>query len=389
MKKIRLAFFADMLLENHDGCARTIHQIIKRIPRDRVEVLFICGVKPREEKTFDYLEVPAMTIPFNTKYKFALPLLAEKQMTAALEDFQPDIIHVSSPSPLGVFAADYATNHHLPLVTMYHTHFLSYVKYYLDKVPAIVPLFEKTVVSYTKKLYDRATINYVPVQSVVDDLDRYDYRTDNCSLWPRGMNHEVFNTSKADIPWLQSITGNNKPTVFFASRLVWEKNLKTLIKIYKRVRKKQLGYNFVIAGSGPAEAKLKSKMPDAIFTGNLSHEMLAKYYASSDLFIFPSDTEAYGNVVIEAMACGTPVIAADGGGPSSIIEDGVNGILCPPMSHKEYVRKMKLVLKKKKFRNRLITNGLAYTKPLDWDKLVSSYFHDLETLVHQNQLKYA
>ncbi|MBK7223014.1 MAG: glycosyltransferase [Saprospiraceae bacterium] len=133
MRKIRVAFFADMLIENFDGAARTIYQIIQRIDRSRYEFFFITGSAPGPDFPYKYYLVPSIEIPKNEDYKMAIPALAFFEMNNAMLIFKPDVIHISSPSFLGRYALDYGRNHQIPVITIYHTHFISYIDYYFKR----------------------------------------------------------------------------------------------------------------------------------------------------------------------------------------------------------------------------------------------------------------
>jgi len=177
-----------------------------------------------------------------------------------------------------------------------------------------------------------------------------------------------------------SLTKNNKPNLLFASRLVWKKNLKTLTKIYNQIQYSGQEYNLIIAGDGMAMEDLKKQMPNAFFLGKLSHDELAKFYASSDVFVFTSISESYGNVVAEAMASGLPCVIANGGGSASFIDHGNNGFLCSPEDENDYLNHIKRVLGNENLRNQFINNGLELTRDLKWQYLTETYFSDLETL---------
>ncbi len=387
MKKIKVAFFSDMLIANYDGFSRTIYNIINRIPSEQFEFLFICGKGPKGEFDHEFIEIPTMPIPSNSRYKMALPYFVKGRIENTLDKFKPDIVHFSNPSPLGKLAVDYAKENNIPLVSIYHTHYISYVKYYFRNFPQLIPFAERRVLKLTKYQYDLCDILYVPVKDIINQFKHYGYRTDNCVIWDRGMDCSLFHPGKRDKRLLRNITYNNLPNVLFASRIVWEKNLETLIKIYQA--KKEIPFNMIIAGDGNALSDLKNLMPSAHFLGNLSHEKLSQVYASSDIFLFPSDTETYGNVLIEAMASGLPIVSANSGGPVNILDDGKRGFLVNSHNPEEYLDKIELLLSDDEVYYRMREEGLAFAKSRDWDKLIHRYFNDLLYLIDQKNKRYA
>lgn len=373
-RKIRVAFFADILLEDLDGASRTMYQIINRIPSEQYDFMFFCGIPPRQRLSYKVVSIPTVTIPFNSTYKAALPILASSKIKKNLDKFQPDIIHIASPSPLGNFAIQEAKSRNLPVISIYHTHFLSYVEYYLRYLPVLIDMAKDQVIKKNKVFYESCDKVLIPTNTVKDELGSYGFSTDNMVIWGRGIDHSLFNPNKRNVSKINKITGSDKLKITFASRLVWEKNLKTLIKIYKRIEKQQLPYQMVIVGDGVAKEEMESLMPNAFFFGNVDHSQLSTIYASSHVFCFTSISESYGNVLIEAMSSGLPVVAAAGGGTLSLVVHGENGFLVSPDKPKEYLEAIRLLQEDGPFRPKFISGGLQFTKNLSWDNLVDQYF---------------
>ena len=142
----------------------------------------------------------------------------------------------------------------------------------------------------------------------------------------------------------------------------------------------QLEVNFIIAGSGVAEQEARKRMKNALFLGYIDHDNLAKVYASCDIFVFPSVTETFGNVVAEAMACGCVPVIARGGGSKELIINGKTGFLCEPYNASEYVDNIKTLLSNTALKEKMRSHGIEYASTLHWDYLVKEYFTDLKTL---------
>lgn len=380
MSKIKVAFFAEILIEDFDGASRTIFQIIKSIPSDRFEFLFVCGVAPNADFIHEVYEVPTISLPFNKGYKMAIPFFHKDKLFQKLEAFNPDVIHISTPSPLGNVAMEYSQNNDIPVISIYHTHFLSYIDYYLENFKILVPSVKSIMISMLKKFYSQCSLIYMPTQIMIFELSKLGFSDVHMKLWPRGLDTSRFDPTKKDRNLMFSITKNNKPNLLFASRLVWEKNLKTLIKIYNKIEQTGKEYNLIVAGDGMAMEDLKKQMPNAFFLGKLSHDELAKVYASSDVFVFTSISESYGNVVAEAMASGLPCVIANGGGSASFIDQGSNGFLCSPEDENEYLDHINRILSNENLKNQFVKNGLSLTRDLKWQYLTEIYFEDLETL---------
>lgn len=381
MQKYKVAFFAEILIEDFDGASRTMFQLIKRIPKEQFEFIFFCAMPPKEDIGFEVVQIPSLSIPFNTTYKFGFPYFSKSKITNRLDDFQPDIIHFASPTPLAALAKKYAIKNNIPVTAIYHTHFIAYIKYYFRHLPFLIPYFYKMAARITRQFYNAPNQVYVPTQGIIDDL-QFICQIDNpnLKLWQRGIDPELFHPEKNDPAVLKDIVKNDHPNILFASRLVWEKNLQTLIDLYKYYQSKNVAVNFIIAGDGVARKAAEQQMPNAHFLGMVDHETLSVLYASSDVYFFPSDTETFGNVVIEAMAAGLPCVVANGGGPKSFIKNGVNGFLCPTNDVTAYFEKIQQLLNDQSLRECFIEEGLKTTAAMNWDRLASIYFQDLKKL---------
>ena len=379
-KRIRVAFFAEILVEDFDGASRTMFQIIKRINPDNFEFLFFCGTGPDNLYGFDCIRIPSVGVPLNNTYKMALPALAAGRIRTALEEFAPDVIHIATPSILGNFALKFAYSYQIPVISIYHTHFISYIDYYLRYAPFFIGMVKPLVSESQKNFYNQCDVVYVPAESISADLRSMKIEPWRLKIWKRGLDTSVFSPDRRNPRLMRQITGNSKPTILFASRLVWEKNLETLIAVYAEIKKCNIDVNFLIVGDGVARKACEKRMPEAIFAGKMEHAQLAVLYASADIFLFPSISETYGNVVLEAMASGLPCIVANGGGSADFIEQGINGFKCRPNDAEDYIARILTLLSDKFLRTQFAEKGLAQSKSCNWEHLTEIYFNDLERL---------
>ncbi|MDH5828136.1 glycosyltransferase family 4 protein [Sphingobacterium faecium] len=377
---IKVAFFAEIMIPDFDGAARTIFQLVDRIDKGRFEFLFIYGTGPEKIQDFESLKIPSLSIPIQQNYSMAIPALADQRLKKKLHDFNPDIIHIATPSLLGFYAQKYALKNQIPVISIYHTHFVSYIDYYLKHFSFLVGPTKKKIIQTQNKFYNNCDKVYVPTTSIVSELIKMGVNPSLMQIWKRGIDNTLFSPKKKDPSWLKEITGNNHPTLLFASRLVWEKNLKTLIDIYTLLKQQDIPFNFIVAGDGSALDICRQKMPEALFLGKLNHDDLSKLYASSTLFIFPSHSETYGNVVIEALASALPCVIADGGGSADLIIEGVTGFKCKPKDANAFVNRITQLLRDEKLRTELGHAGLEFSKSMDWTSLADTYFAELEQM---------
>ncbi|MFA6087119.1 glycosyltransferase family 4 protein [Mucilaginibacter sp.] len=380
MRKIKVAFFAEILTEDLDGAVRTMYQLIKRIDPAKFDFLFIYGNGPSKIAGFKSLRIPSIRLPINKNYTVALPGLARTRLNDSLNKFSPDVVHIATPSLLGYFGLNYAVKNSLPVITIYHTHFISYVDYYLKYAPFLIKKAKQILAKNHSWFYNQCNMVYVPSESIKEELCHIDVQPVKMKIWKRGIDTALFSPDKRNLKLMQQITGNKNPVILFASRLVWEKNLETLFGIYDNLQASQTAVNFLIVGDGSARRACEARMKNAIFTGKADHTYLSVLYASADIFLFPSVSETYGNVVLEAMASGLPCIIADGGGSKDFIQQGFNGFKCEPYNIADYIEKIKLTLSNKVLYKQFSAEGLICSKQLNWEQLARVYFEDISHL---------
>lgn len=376
----RVAFFAEIMTEDFDGASRTMFQLINRIDTSRFEYFFVYGSGPEQFRSFRSFKVPTLNIPVNRDYCLAVPQLVRLKLEKSLDQFNPEVIHIATPSILGFFALSYAQKRGIPVLSIYHTHFISYIRFYLDRFRSLIPPTEQWMKKTMKRFYNSCDKIYVPTTAMITALKDIGIDESRMALWQRGIDRQLFSPTKADKSYIRQITQNDKPTMLFASRLVWEKNIRTLIEIYDELQRQKVDCNFIIIGDGKAKDEAQYRMPHAHFLGTKSHDDLAYFYASSDIFVFPSTSETYGNVVTEAMASGLPCIIGNEGGSASLIQQGFTGFKCHAYNPKEYVYFITKLLEDSRLRQEIKENALAETAKLDWDTLAQRYFNDIDHL---------
>ncbi|RZK82399.1 MAG: glycosyltransferase family 1 protein, partial [Pedobacter sp.] len=319
-------------------------------------------------------------------YTMALPGLAKKKLKKKLNEFDADVIHIATPSLLGAYALKYAAKHDIPVISIYHTHFISYIDYYFKYAPFLIGKVKQAIAGSQKAFYNNCDKVYIPAECIREELSEMGVKRKRMKIWKRGIDTALFSPDKSDVRLMHKLTGNTYPTIIFASRLVWEKNLETLFRVYDKFQQSELKVNFLVVGDGVALKASKVKMKNAVFTGKVSHETLSVLYASSSLFLFTSVSETYGNVVLEAMASGLPCVIADGGGSADFIKQGVNGFKCDPFDEHDYFIRIAEVLSNEHLKSQFITEGLQFSNKLSWDQLADTYFEDVLKLSGKKKL---
>ena len=382
-KKIKIALFSDVLKENLDGVTYTLYNIIKRIPADTFDFLFITPYPPEDIENFPYpVHVcKYVRFPLYKDYPLAMPDF-DPDLETVLDRFNPDIIHFTTPALLGRYAVKYARARNIPISSTYHTHFKSYVDYYFKYLPGIKHLLHRLVNRIMLWFYNQCSIIFVPTQPIMDELITIGIDEERLMVWGRGIDSHAFSPSHRDTAYIEELAGTDTKKALFVSRLVWEKEIQTLIKIYELLKKNNTDITMVITGEGPQKNYMMKKMPCAVFTGKLCGDALARIYASCDIFIFPSVTETFGNVILEAMASGLPVVAAAQGGPKGIIRDGETGFLVEPKNPDAFYHKILTIRNEPLLREKMSHSARSYAQQQTWDNLCNILFDTYDMIAH-------
>jgi phosphatidylinositol alpha 1,6-mannosyltransferase len=307
-----------------DGVALTLNRLVGFLQARGVEVLVFAPVSktPAFAHHGEIVAVPSAPFPLRSEYRLAFGL--PRAQRARLRSFDPDIVHIAVPDLLGHQALKFALELGRPVVASYHTRYETYFKYYgLD-------VLSGTAARIIARFYAACREVYVPSPSMAEVLGDVIGR-DKIYLWQRGVDTTRFNPAKRSAEWRASLgLRPDEVAVAFVSRLVREKRTSTVAEVLNRLTTAGIRHRGLFVGDGPERAALKSAVPGAVFTGHLGGEDLAVAYASSDIFIFPSDTETFGSVTLEAMASGLPTICADATGSRSLVDPGVTGYLVAP-----------------------------------------------------------
>ena len=261
------------------------------------------------------------TIPCPTYPEIKLSLFPGAKVSSMIREFNPDCLHISTEGPLGLAARAYASRNSLAFTSAYHTRFPEYVH-------ARIKLPLKITYAFLRWFHSRSELVMVPTEEVKKDLLKY--KIGNPQIWARGVDLEIFKPKKGR-------RKNKNPILLNVGRVSVEKNLEEFLKI-------DLPYDKCVVGDGPALKELKKKYPKVIFHGAKSKEELEYYYNKADVFVFPSKTDTFGLVLLEAMACGLPVAALPVSGPLDVIGNSDAGNL--NLNLKEACKKALLIPRK-------------------------------------------
>jgi glycosyltransferase involved in cell wall biosynthesis len=374
---LRVALVASSYNYIKDGVALTLNRLVRYLMQQGVEVLVFApvGKEPAFAHAGTLVPVPSVPVPPRPEYRFALGL--GRDAAARLSAFRPDIIHVAlAPDLLGYSALQLAKRLNVPAVASYHTRFETYLKHYWYAGPATDAL-----TSYLRWAYGFCREVYVPSQSTIDALLADGFK-DNFRLWPRGVDTVLFEPGKRSPAWrARNGIGENELVVTFVSRLVREKQLATLAAALNLLAARGIAHRSVIVGDGPERATLQRQLPNAVFSGFVEGEELAQAYASSDVFVFPSETETFGNVTLEAMASALPCVCADATGSRSLVKDGVTGYLAKRANAEDFADRIAVLARDAALRRRMGEAARARSLDFSWDEAMARLLGYYTTLL--------
>ncbi len=363
MAQNKVALFTGNYHHVRDGVSLTLNRLVAFLLENGVDVLVFGPTidDPPMEHSGVMVAVPSVKAPGRPEYRITTGFPDDAR--EKLEDFDPDIVHIATPDILGYKALKWARKNSVPVVSSFHTHFTSYLKYY--KLGLMEPLGWK----YLRWFYGQCEHVYVPTESMAQELRDQQIDT-NLKIWARGIDVEKFNPSYRNPSWRKKVGfSEDDIVVTFVSRLVWEKNLELFADVVQDVQKTEPKLKALVVGDGPAMTGLKQMMPNAAYLGFLKGEELSSAYANSDIFFFPSDTETFGNVTLEAMASGLPCLVADAVGSKSLVAQNKNGFLGDvndPETFKKYLKKL---VDDSDLRQQMSAESLTRAEDYSWESI--------------------
>ncbi|GAX35081.1 glycosyltransferase family 4 protein [Nodularia sp. NIES-3585] len=317
---MRIALFTETFLPKIDGIVTRLRHTVDHLQRNGDQVLVFApdgGIT--EHKGAKVYGVTGFPLPLYPELKMALPRPA---IGYALEEFQPDIIHVVNPAVLGLAGIFYSKMLKIPLVASYHTHLPQYLQHYG------LGMLEGFLWELLKGAHNQAALNLCTSTVMMEELSGHGI--ERVKVWQRGVDTEFFHPDLASLEMRSRLSQNHpdSPLLLYVGRLSAEKEIERIKPILEAIPHARLA----LVGDGPHRQELEKHFADTPthFVGYLTGQELGSAFASADAFIFPSRTETLGLVLLEAMAAGCPVVAARSGGIPDIVTDGVNGYLFDP-----------------------------------------------------------
>ena len=323
---------------------------------------------PRADGLYAENLCPGLPIPGYPFLRLGLPV--RRRLLRRWRDDRPDLVHIATEGPLGYAALSAANRLGLPVSSTFHTNFHHYSRHYG------AAFLTRPALAYLRHFHNRTRVTLSPTAELNAELARDGFQ--NLRLLSRGVNTRVFTPSVRSTALRESWgAGPDDLVIVHVSRLAAEKNYSLLIEAYRAVAAARSGVRLVIASDGPMRRKLQRQIPSAVFTGFLNREDLARCYASGDLFLYPSLTETFGNVVTEAMASGLPVVAFNYAAAARYIRHAENGWHVPLGDAAAFVTASVAVAQDAALRRRLGESARATALTIPWDRVIDGFERDL------------
>jgi glycosyltransferase involved in cell wall biosynthesis len=362
-EQLRIALFSGNYNYVRDGANQALNRLVDYLLRQGAAVRIYSPTveNPAFEAVGDVVSVPAIAAPGRPEYR--LPLRLPMSVRRDMADFDPNIIHVASPDVVAHRAISWARRRDIAVVASVHTRFETYLEYYH------LEWLEPSVRALLRRFYRRCDAIVAPAESTAAIL-RAQRMNRDISIWTRGIDRAQFNPARRSAEFRAAHGfGEDDVVVAFLGRLVLEKGLDVFADSIDAAAAMGAKLKVLVIGDGPAREWFQTRLPDAMFTGQLSGTELAEALASADIFLNPSITETFGNVTLEAMACALPVVAAAASGATSLVRNGKTGTLAEPGAIDEFAAALCKYAAKPALRARHGAAGLAYAKTMDWDSI--------------------
>ena len=372
---LRIAVVTETWPPEVNGVAMTLAKLVQSLSHRNHDVQLI---RPRQTKTdspmndksLEEVLMRGMPIPRYPELKLGLP--SKKTLVKTWTLRRPDVVHIATEGPLGWSALQAAKVLKLPVTSDFRTNFQSYSKHYG------VGWLRKPIVAYLRKFHNATACTMVPTRELMRTLSENGFA--NLKVVSRGVDTKLFNISKRDTS-LRSSWGatENTKVLISVGRMAPEKNLDQVLKTYEALKSTGQAFKLVMVGDGPLKEQFQKRYPEIIFPGMLSQSNLAAYYASSDLFIFPSQTETFGNVTLEALASGIPVLAFDCAAARDWVQTGINGWLIAENNPEGFPAQAVTIFNSKDLLDQITQRTRQQVVHLDWDQIaeqVESVFWD-------------
>jgi glycosyltransferase involved in cell wall biosynthesis len=363
---MRVTLVTETFFPQVNGVSRTLRELARCLRESGDEVQLICPDYGTKVDQLNVFPVPSIVLPFYKELHLPRPPFG--RVHRAVAAFRPDIMHIATEATLGWSLLRYALSRRLPVVSSFHTNFDQYSGHYG------VGWAKGLIWRYLRWFHNSTRETYVPSFTTIRELETMGF--ERVALWRRGVDSEVFRPDRPGRDEVRRALGWSKDDVVIAyvSRIAPEKNVDYLARALAVVAAERPAVRILFVGDGPSRGVLQERIGAiAHFAGYRQGADLADHYAAADLFAFSSLTETLGNVVLEAMSSGLPVVALRAGGVAETIESGSNGILVEPAEPPErFAAAIRWLIDEADERRRMAEAARTYAISQSWEAIMAA-----------------
>jgi glycosyltransferase involved in cell wall biosynthesis len=384
-RTLRIAVVTETYPPEVNGVAMTVGRLVEGLLRHGHTIQL---VRPRQHDAdhpstgqgYEEMLGQGMAIPRYDGLRMGLP--AKSALVRRWSRSRPDVVQIVTEGPLGWSALGAARKLSLPVVSEFHTNFHSYSLHYG------VAWLKRPISAYLRRFHNRTDATFVPTARMRQELAAQGYR--HLAVIARGVDTHLFNPARRSLELRRGWgAGEDDLVVMYVGRVAPEKNLAVLMRAFAAIASATPRARLVVVGDGPALTQVRRAHPQHHYAGMRSGEDLAAHYASGDLFLFPSLTETFGNVTLEAMASGLAVVAYDYAAASEVIRDGENGRAVPFDDETAFLSACRSLAADRERRQALGRAARQSVERLDWDHIAAALAEVLEHAVRTRQGNHA
>ena len=379
IRDLRIALFSGNYNYVRDGANQALNRLVGWLldKGAAVRVYSPTTDTPAFEPAGDLVSLPS--IPFPGRGEYRIPMMISPHVKRDLKKFAPNIVQISSPDIVGHSAVRWARRHKIPVLASVHTRFETYPRYYN------MAFLEPPLEAMLRRLYRRCDAIVAPSDSMAQVL-REQRMSYDVGIWSRGVDRDIFDAGKRDMAWRRGLgLPDDQPVIGFTGRLVMEKGLDVFSDTIDRLIRRKVAHGVLIVGDGPAREWFAERLPSAVFAGFQTGADLGRAVASMDIFFNPSITETFGNVTLEAMACGVPVVAARATGSQSLVDHGVTGRLIRPGASHDFADALQSYCEHPQLRAEHGAAGAERAEKYSWDRINGELAATYLRLIRQRQ----